>query len=263
MAFRMRGSSFNPKHSTDVRVKKYTDVETYYPPYVAEENNITPSDCDNILSQSMVDLQTENKTVYIDTDTEYEIPQTTKEIFLSMVAGGGSGGSSEIKDGLCYSGGGGGGGGSYVKLPIKIENNSNIKLNCKIGKGGNYFSPNGTDTIVELFVNNKIFTSFCVRGGMRGGSGFKNNGGNGGEGYLNTTGSKGSKGTISLMSHNHNGGCGGSSSFYKGGHGFSYLIQDKNDCNGRWGSGGGGLIPGIDKDNMSNGGNGFVLIELL
>ena len=280
MAFRVRGSSVTAtKLSMDAQIKKYIDAFTTNMATTISNVEATRGLVNNnsdyingikdeiknyveLFTQSIVSIQTNNKTVFIDEDKEEVVPSGVKQLFISMVAGGGAGGVGDSIDGLYYSGGGGGAGGGHLKVPVKIDGDNVVKLVCKIGKGGSYNSVNGTDTVVDIYVNDSLFTTLSTTGGKGGGNGTSNSGGKGGDGYNNTyNGGVGGKGTVNLSSHVPCGGEGGSSLFYTGGRGWTYLIQDKTRCNGKWGSGGGGLIPGVSSDQVPVGGEGFVLVE--
>lgn len=229
---------------------------------ITESKNYT-----DFLKHSLINLQTNNNIMFSETDGEYVFPEGTKQLFISMVAGGGAGGYGEAKSGLFYSGGGGGAGSGHVKIPFNIENNTIIKIVYKIGRGGNYNNPDGTDTILDIYANNEIYKNIVVRGGKSGGNGVNNLGGKNGDDdniytilydfYNKSSGEKGSITSFNI----HSGGNGGSSLFYIGGRGITHTLQNTIQRNGKWGSGGGGLIPGMLPAQISNGGDGFIFVE--
>lgn len=225
---------------------------------------VTPQNDTTIIDNTVIDIREgliskTNKTIFATETNDYHVPLGTKQFYISMVAGGGAGGLGDIKGDLFHSGGGGGAGGCYSRIPVKIENKSPIKLHCTIGKGGTRDHHDGTDTVVQIYVNNILYTTLNVIGGKGGGGGTSNDGGEGGPG-LNIFNGNGEKGTVNLSRHVPKGGKGGSSIFYNGGKGMTYNIQNKEECNGKWGSGGGGSIPLIE-NQTNNGGDGIVTIE--
>lgn len=214
-----------------------------------------------LLLDSVVDLTTNSKIFFTEKDIDFEIPIGTTEINISLVGGGGAGGYGISKNNLFYSGGGGGSGYGYVRVPVAVKETDNIKISCIVGKGGNRSNPDGGTTIVNIFNHSTQIGNITVGGGKRGGNGETNHGGMGAEGHLIYRATNGSKGTVILANGIPYGGDGGISTFFPGGRGMTYHIQDKNICNGRWGSGGGGSIPGIETHNIFTGGDGFVLVE--
>ncbi|MDD4930921.1 MAG: hypothetical protein PHG66_02045 [Candidatus Colwellbacteria bacterium] len=215
------------------------------------------------IEPTIVYVPVEEKKKYslrVDEDAVVDIPPGVKEIFISLVGGGGAGGLGTIKDGISFSGGGGGSGFGIREIPIRITDVSNVSIDCKIGKGGCGVTPLGGDTIVKIIVNGSENTCLTGGGGNPGGSGSKNNGGLGGYGQ-NTRSKGGFKGSTSIPSHPPIGGSGGASLFAAGGKGTSYHLQDLSEGNGKCGSGGGGKIPTSPYETPTKGGDGFVMVE--
>jgi len=221
------------------------------------------------LSTTTIPVVVEEKkkhSLLIDNDVVTEIPHGIKEIFLSLVGGGGAGGLGIIKDGISFSGGGGGAGHGLRGISVQIADNPHIKVDCHIGKGGDGVSPVGGDTIVKIIVNGSVYLTLTGGGGSPGGSGISNNGGLGGKlngENIRASNSNGNKGSACIPSHPPTGGSGGTSLFAAGGKGTSYHLQDLSEGNGKWGSGGGGKIPTSPYEVPTKGGDGFVIIEYI
>lgn len=222
----------------------------------AQENHV--SSVEDLMTKSIVNLKTTNKVIFTEDDGEFVIPTGTKQLYISMCAGGGSGGAGETKRSLYFSGGGGGAGGGLLKVPVKIENDSEVKLVCRVGKGGNFRIRDGGDTNVDIVVNGNLHHTLRVTGGK---GAVDNKGGAGGQGYTIYSGGNGRNGTITTLGQQAKGGDGGASLFSISGIGSSPTIQDKKRSYGKYGSGGAGGIPG--ELQTFQGGNGFVLIEYL
>lgn len=219
------------------------------------------------LSTTVVPVIVDEKnkhSLLIDEDSVVDIPLGVKEIFLSLVGGGGAGGLGVIKDGISFSGGGGGAGHGFGSIPIKITDNSVVTLECKIGKGGNGVTPPGGNTSVNIVVNGNVYTCLIGGGGHPGGNGFTNNGGLGGVlNGQNVRAKGGVKGSANITSYPPIGGSGGASLFAAGGKGTSYHMRDHSESNGKWGSGGGGKIPTSPYETPTKGGDGFVIVEYI
>lgn len=228
--------------------------------------------------------QTVQNSIYSFENDSYTIPANIACITITISGGGGSGGSGTIKNGIFYGGGGGGAGGACLKKPICIANPNNEPVVVKtiIGKGGNPLSPDGENTIVNVYVGSKIIFKHIAHGGKRGGHTDSNNkGGKGGSCSTNEMfgGYDGLQGSVSLSGVGKVfGGRGGNSAFEEGGLGgnqtnpFKTETEDGHECktndcnpqgmNGSMGSGGGGSVPGIDPLLIGLGGDGFVIIEM-
>ena len=193
---------------------------------------------------------------FISTDMKFTLPGNYKQIFISMVGGGGMGSMSSIQDGIFYSGAGGGASGACSRIPFYSD--GFVSFVCRVGKGGNKNHPDGGDTEVDVYVDKVYNTTFSVKGGKAANGHI---GGEGGLGYYTFNGLKGSNGTISLSSQTHIAGNGGSSLHYNGGMGMTYDMIDNSKTSGMYGSGGGGVLPGADESIIGNGGDGFILIE--
>lgn len=235
------------------------------------------------ITQIMGKIQ-EHNAIYAFEDTEQTFPGGNIGcLTVTMVGGGGAGGSGCIKNGILYSGGGGGAGGSCLKKPVIIINpaREDITIKIKIGKGGNETTFDGCDTSVCIFVGQKLIFKHTAQGGKRGGSTDSNNkGGKGGSCSTNEMfgGYDGQQGSISLSSVGKVfGGRGGNSAFEEGGFGGyqSNIFKIENDTDGYdhpdnsknpqgqdgvMGSGGGGSVPGLG-DKIAKGGDGFVIVE--
>lgn len=232
-------------------------------------------------------------------DQEYEFPPSVSVITLTMVAGGGCGGTGCIKNSIVYGGGGGGGGESCIKRPIHLREWSDgihpIHVSVKIGKGGNSSSSSsstdGGDTMVSFYdFHRELKGMVRVEGGK--GAVDINNGGVGGCSGFYFNGSDGDKGSKSMPQYGKTyGGNGGTTVFEKGGLGAfqrssssvslptkpSHLTctdlsfqsyQERwdnslssNGKNGWLGSGGGGSVYQSTPVKGGNGGDGFVIIE--
>lgn len=256
MSFKIRGSSItSTKLSMDSQIKKYVEM------FMSNMSNTMNSvEFNNQKINDVVAITTKN--IMIENNTEYIIPLETSQLFITMVAGGGSGGLGTIRNNFMYSGGGGGGGGGQMKLPVKLirENKDDeIKLVCNIGKGGDSNNRDGGDTIIDIYRNNIFIETYKVTGGKAGGDGSLNEGGEPGIGinYI-YNGCKGEKGSINLSSHVPLGGKGGSSVYFNGGKGMSYDIRETL-CDGKYGGGAGGSIPHIERVNK--GGDGIIILE--
>lgn len=217
-----------------------------------------------LLFDSRINLKSDNLALFSDVDGEFTLPPNVKKAYLTLCAGGGKGGKPIIKGKLYYSGAGGGGGEGYAKIPLNIENDDfEIKIAYKVGKGGKTLQePDGGNTVFTIYVNGKYHSSITAKGGKGGKSDI---GGEGCSKYLIKDGYGKSGKTIATTSHiptAHKGGLGGPSPYYHGGKGYDYTMQDRNECNGKWGSGGGGGIDTSFITEYGHGGDGFVLIEL-
>lgn len=223
----------------------------------------------------------EHNAIYSFEDKEYTFPGNIGCITITMVGGGGAGGTGCMKNGIIYSGGGGGAGGSCLKKPVIIVNPSreDIKIRTRIGRGGTIDSPDGGDTIVTIYVGSKIIFKHTANGGKRGGcSDINNKGGKGGSCATNEMfgGYDGQQGSITLSSIGKLfGGRGGNSAFEEGGlggyqssvnknsdvDGYDNPDNSKNPCgqDGVMGSGGGGSA--IGSQDVGKGGDGFVIVE--
>lgn len=199
-----------------------------------------------------------DKLTYISENLFFNVPGTSKQIFISMVAGGGRGGDGTIHDGLFVSGGGGGAGGACSRIPF--YNEGSVAFDCRVGKGGTIDRKDGCDTSVDIYVNDLYTTTYSVKGGKHANG---KNRGQGGKGYYTFNGLDGIDGTISLSSHIPVAGDGGSSIHFNGGNGMTYTMIDNKTTNGNWGSGGGGGLPGANPSIVGNGGDGFIVIEYI
>jgi hypothetical protein len=221
------------------------------------DNTLVPDIPPNeiLVDNKIIDIKGDIKSdaIFITETRDCDIPIGTKLFYISMVAGGGNGSLGEIKGNLFHSGCGGEAGKYYYKLPIHIENNSIIRLHCEIGRGGNVDHHNGTDTIVQIYVDNELHTTLKVLGGK---GGVNDIIGKSGSYY-----GEGENGTVNLSTHYHKGGNGGDSIFYKGGTGMKSTTQNIEECNGKWGSAAGGSIP-LFEQNQTKGGDGIVIVEM-
>ncbi len=205
-----------------------------------------------------------NYSIYSESDGEYIVPKNIKTVYLSLCSGGGRGGKGEVINKIYFSGGGGGAGEGYIRIPIKIESDEyEIKIKYQVGKGGRSKNEDGEDTIFTIFLNGTYHSSITAHGGKHGTSEC------GGQGCSRYTPKDGwgrpgkffsAANTISNIVHN--GGQGGFSPFYRGGKGFTRSMQDRTECNGKWGSGGGGGVDDLYFEKYGFGGDGFILIEI-
>lgn len=215
-----------------------------------------------LLHDSMIDLTTKNQLIFSDVDGELIVPHGVKKVFLTLCAGGGRGSKCDVKDKLYCSGSGGGGGEGFSKIPLNIESQDmEIKIKYRVGTGG--ITGDGGDTVFSIFVNGSYHSSITAHGGKMG---TPEDGGQGCSKYVLKDG-WGKKGKIFSAANNlpnvvHHGGNGGCSPFYHGGKGFSHSMQDRSECNGKWGGGGGGGVDEHFYEGYGLGGDGFVLIEL-
>lgn len=199
-----------------------------------------------------------DKITYIPKNTNFVVPGSSKQIFISMVAGGGRGGVGTIQDGMFIAGGGGGAGGACSRIPF--FNDGYVSFDCRIGKGGTVDNPNGGDTEVNIYINKVYFTTYSVKGGKAANGSI---GGLGGKGYYTFNGMNGIDGETSLSSQIPVAGDGGASIHFNGGVGMTYDMINNSKTNGSWGSGGGGGLPGADQSIIGNGGDGFIIIEYI
>lgn len=200
-----------------------------------------------------------------------------KVVYITAIAGGGAGGCGLIKNMFYYSGGGGGSGASIIKKPLIITND--IVLKITIGKGGVLGKYNGTNTIIEIIDNCNGSEFIILNGGLNGNpinddENIDLKGGNGGlSDYCILIGQNGQDGCMTIPSQPLcNGGNGGCSLLSKGGNGGGNFFNNGGvggdqinfiGLDGKYGSGGGGSCPSINKgDKLSgNGGDGIVIIE--
>lgn len=219
-----------------------------------------------------------SNSIYSFEDGIYEIPNTVSCVTITMCAGGGAGSHGVIKNGIFYAGAGGAAGGSCLKKPVCIVNPFNEKVTAKteIGKGG--VNSDGGNTILTISVGEKVVFKHVAHGGKRG---CENKGGKGSgcstnemfKGYDGQPGSTSIAGVGKVF-----GGRGGNSAFEEGGLGghqenpFKKDYENYDGCksnesnphgmDGKFGSGAGGSIPGIDINITAKGGDGFIIIEL-
>ncbi len=222
---------------------------------------------------------TMHDSVTINENADIKINKDITCVMLSMTGGGGCGGYSTTKGTFVYGGGGGGSGGACMKKPIKITHTPNQETIIKIiiGRGGNSSRPDGEETIIYVYNDDKVISKYAAYGG-KGAIGKLNKGGEGGIGsaliFQGTAGNNGSL-TTSLTAVGV-GGNGGDSMFSKGGLGgnqenlnidanddFTYPTNKNNPIGlkGSNGSGGGGSAPGASNQTVGDGGNGFVIVE--
>lgn len=199
-----------------------------------------------------------DKITYVPEDTYFVIPGNQRQIFISMVAGGGMGGAGSISSGNFVAGGGGGAGGACVRIPF--YNEGYVSFDCHIGKGGNFMYPDGNDTSVDIYVNDSLFTTYTVSGGKAANGQI---GGAGGKGWYTFNGLNGENGSISVSSQVPTAGNGGSSLHFNGGSRQTYDMIDNTLTSGYYGSGGGGGLPGSDSSLIGNGGDGFLVVEYI
>ena len=205
------------------------------------------------------------KYFFIDKNSTIQIPMGIKEIFVSLVGGGGAGGIGSIKDNISFSGGGGGSGNGFKSVSIKITNNSSVYIECVIGKGGSQLSQAGEDTVIRIMVDGREFTTLVGGGGEPGGNGINNKGGLGGilNNQYNVRAKSGMKGSSTILTCSPIAGNGGASLFSPGGKGGSYNLQDPLESFGKYGSGGAGKIPTTQFETPNPGGDGFVIVEYI
>ena len=203
-----------------------------------------------------------DKLTYISKDVFFEVPEKSRQIFISMVGGGGAGGQASETS----TGGGGGAGGACSRMPF--FNEGYVAFDCIVGKGGDEKNPDGGDTIVDVYVDKILTAVYKVKGG-KGADGKK--GGAGGKGYYTFHGLNGSDGvdveapvsqlkrdtssTTNFLKEGENrvGGEGGASIHFSGG--------NNDEINGSYGSGGaGGTFKG---SVVGKGGDGFIVIEYI
>lgn len=219
----------------------------------------------------------------------FVIEHDIKFIYLTGIAGGGSGGVGCIKDMFYYSGGGGGAGSCIINKPVSVIKGTIITFT--IGKGG--YCSDGGDTIINIKYPDGKMEIIILNGGKKAEPFIEmcpytteniNNiniqisvsGGKGGISTLCTfSGKDGEDGNISVpsylaiesgngaCSHFYKGGEGGSNYFSKGGIGG--VINALIGQDGIMGSGGGGSAPKsiieINEKITGRGGNGMLIIE--
>jgi hypothetical protein len=193
---------------------------------------------------------------YISENSKFIVPENSKQIFISMVAGGGRGGIGSVYEDMFISGGGGGAGGACSRLPFFSK--GVVSFDCRVGQGGNEITLDGGNTEVDIYVNNVFTVTYSVKGGKHAEGKL---GGVGGKGYYTFNGTDGENGNVSTT-NNVTAGEGGSSIHFNGGIGMTNDMVDNSKTSGNWGSGGGGSLP--FRDNIvGNGGNGFIFIEYI
>ncbi|CAH6421090.1 Hypothetical protein KVN_LOCUS130 [uncultured virus] len=214
---------------------------------------------------------------FINTDTIYKflIPVNVKNIFLTMIGGGGAGGIGYVQNYYYYSGGGGGAGAYLIKKPIAVNGGEIVSL--KVGKGGIATQNEGEESYIIIILGN-IQNKYSIEGGKNGNPStiFRDNFLNGGSGGISgyssiQDGESGYDGEVNLPSQpNANGGNGANSYFGKGGTGGYFNEENIISLigkDGSYGSGGGGSSPRTNFDLNSklsgNGGDGFILIEMI
>lgn len=195
---------------------------------------------------------------FISENMYFVVPGNSKQIFVSMVGGGGRGGEGKIDSEIFISGGGGGGGGACSRIPFFSK--GAVSFDCRVGAGGNIDKPDGGDTEVDIYVDDVYKTKFSVKGGKHGNGKI---GGKGGKGYYTFNGVDGDNGTETVSNNISIAGEGGASIHFNGGNGAEYDSTDNTKTNGSWGSGGGGGLPGTDQSIIGNGGDGFIVIEYI
>lgn len=205
------------------------------------------------------------KYFFIDENSTIQIPHGVKEIFVSLVAGGGCGGIGMIKDNISFSGSGGGAGAGFKSVSIQITNNSSVYIDCIVGKGGRNLSQAGGDTIIKIMVDGKEFTTLSCGGGLPGGNGTNNKGGLGGvlNNQYTVRAKSGTKGSSNISTCSPHGGDGGASLFAPGGKGGCYSLQNPLESYGKYGSAGGGKISTTQFETPNPGGDGFVIVEYI
>jgi hypothetical protein len=202
-------------------------------------------------------FRTSDNLAYISENTLFVVPGRSKQIFISMVAGGGRGGSGSIEDGLFVTGGGGGAGGACSRIPF--FNDGCVSFDCRIGKGGDIHTLDGGNTEVDVYIDSVYDTTYSVKGGKHANGKI---GGVGGRGYYTFNGFDGENGIVSDILPDV-AGDGGASMHFNGGNGMTKHTRNNSRTNGNCGSGGGGGLPGADPLNIGNGGNGFIVIEYI
>lgn len=205
----------------------------------------------NMINQRIEQLEknTIRLIYYIETEwKKVDIPTNAKILLISMVGGGGAG---------SINGGEGGCSGEIItRYPILLESlghtsNSTSYLNMKCGSGGNSTDPNGSPSIVELFINTSVYPE---KNDRKSSLTIQAKGGPSGQ----------SKTDFTMISEKV-GKDGDSCNFGKGGRGGSTyyttigdkrILQTRGE-DGNFGAGGGSSIAEFN----GNGGNGMILIE--
>lgn len=212
------------------------------------------------LEQETIYRQIIDRNLFITESGLYDYSNQVSQMFITMVGGGGAGGLGTISGGVFTSGGGGGAGGGHNKCPVIIpEGISSVSVACSVGVGGTLENPDGKSTIISIICDGEPLKSFIATGG-KGASG--SSGGSHGVGNSVYDGKNGTDGNVVVSSQIQLGGDGGDSQFYNGGKGYYIGMDDPTLCIGNYGSGGGGMIPGIDSSQtFGNGGQGFIIVE--
>ncbi len=214
----------------------------------------------SVLQKEDMYHQVTEKNLFVTKSGMYDYSTAVSRLLITIVGGGGAGGVGNISSGVFISGGGGGGGGGHSKVPIIIpEGISSVMLACLIGEGGTLDHPNGGDTIITVICDGLPIKSLVATGGK---SATSNYGGSHGIGNSISNGNSGTSGNIVVSSQIQLGGDGGDSIMYTGGKGYNIGMEDTSLCSGYYGSGGGGMIPGLDNtENFGNGGKGAIIVE--
>lgn len=111
-----------------------------------------------------------NTLTYVDTSIEHsyilDIPED-KYIYITMVGGGGAAGICTVNNAYFYVPSGGGSSAVYIKKPVYVKNNTELKI--KIGKGGNInTNTNGESTVITVKYPDNSQIVFTAHGGHNG-----------------------------------------------------------------------------------------------
>lgn len=236
------------------------------------ESNSTRESGMQFLQKQIGDAIAKNKQFFTESGS-VTVPDEAKFAIITAVGGGASGGHAVIEADEVIGGCGGGASASILFYPIKL--NKSRTINFIVGRGGQKPAENGTDTIIKYEDN-----TLTLHGGQGCTDVHSNMGGAGGTCDIDPlcNGYSGSSGTETLYDKKNKdnepafGGTGGSSRFHMGGIGGlkAFVMSENNKLvpslkglDGEFGSGGGGSSPGISKDLVGKGGNGFVYINFV
>lgn len=198
-----------------------------------------------------------DRNLFINDSGIYDYSTQVTQLFVTLAGGGGAGAKGNVSNGVFHSGGGGGSGGCHLKTPITIpDGTSSVSLACQIGDGGTIDNPDGGDTILTVICDGLPLISLIGKGGKGASSSIGGTAGSGNSLYS----SAGKNGNSAVSSQPQAGGDGGDSVLFTGGKGYTVSLNDTNLCNGKYGSGGGGMIAGVD-NIFGNGGKGSIVIE--
>lgn len=224
------------------------------------------------MTKQMQLLLAQNKQFFTESGS-VNIPEGIKFVIITACGGGGAGGYSTLDNDEICGGTGGGAGAGIMFYPIQVNKSRIIEF--VIGKGGKKPSEDGGDTVIKY--ENRILTLGSGKGCA---DTHSKSGGAGGtseidplcNGYSGDAGSEVLYDRKNKSADTATGGSGGASRFAEGGiGGIRAFVPDRDGkmvpsikgLDAFFGAGGGGSGPGIDKNLVGCGGNGFVCIQFI